>query len=95
MAQIAQQDNLVIKVSNVATPTSEEKTRLRKSYIRGTIHDVIVVEDTSTTEKNFKVVSTEYTKATKVVKVVAGSTTIDCGAIVDTDYKDEELADVD
>lgn len=95
MAQIAQQDNLVINVANVATPTSDEKTKLRKSFIRGTIHDVIVVEENDTTEKTFKVVSTEYTKATKVVKVVVGSTTIDCGAIVDTDYKDEELADVD
>lgn len=90
MAQIAQQDHLVIDCgTSFLEPTDEAKGKLRKAYLRGTLLDCVLViknEDEHSMAKVIEVM--KYTDNTLSVRHNALDS-IDCGAFQPEDYTDD------
>lgn len=90
MAQIAQQDNIVIFCGeSFANVTDEAKSKLRKSYLRGTLFDCVLEaknEDEHSIAKAIQVM--KYTDNTISVRLNL-SDSIDCGELQPEDYSDD------
>lgn len=100
MAQIAQQDNIVVDIGTISSwedVSEDAKRQLRRAYIRGTIHDVIVkAKDEGDNETTSKVIATyKYVVDNALVVTFQDSFFDDqpyrfsCGAFQPEDYSDD------
>lgn len=92
MASVTQQDNLTIKVANIESLTAEEKTILRKKFLRKSILDAVIVQDDETVTIMQKVISVSLDKGANSVFVETSDNVYNCGAIQPGDYEDGPVA---
>lgn len=96
MAQIAQQDNIVVDFGTIESfddVSEEAKKQLRRAYIRGTILDVVIKLKSESFESVGNIVAA-YVVNNRVNVYIVDTINdnlkgIDCGAVQPEDYSDD------